>query len=432
MTIQPIIRSWSRALFELLLLLPLWLLVNVYILPEKSLHWLIGLAFLSLVGVLTGNRLRYHWSRGLTAIALGGLFALAVTGTDWRALLTAPPGIAAVLLGLRATSGSRSEALHWVGITGYLLAAFFFRYWPELETKLSLLTWAGMFCLIIVVFTTNSRFLRYASLSKNKASAAAVPAAIRTHNRWYVGGVLAVSIGLAALAGSYMGQLLWSFLRVLLGWLFRSTPKEMQRVEQQPAAPSPPMGLPQEEPGLLSYLLNLLFYTVCALVLAALLGYALYWLYRNSGEKLRAFAAKIISMLRREAPKENQQGYVDIESGVFSWESARRRWREVWLDRVKGGVRDRWEDQVTNRDRIRYLYREWLRVGAAHGYEKKPYLTPKETGDELLRKEAAERRKRTYGPKEETAGLLLKLYYRVRYAAKDVTDEEVERARQWK
>ncbi|WP_277713422.1 DUF4129 domain-containing protein [Paenibacillus mucilaginosus] len=82
----------------------------------------------------------------------------------------------------------------------------------------------------------------------------------------------------------------------------------------------------------------------------------------------------------------------------------------------------RWEDLRSGGERVRYLYREWLRGQRRRGLQAPPQWTPAET----VREAAAANGAAAPGP---AAGELLRLYESVRYGEKPVSDEEAAQLR---
>ncbi|MDB5083439.1 MAG: hypothetical protein JWN30_325 [Bacilli bacterium] len=76
----------------------------------------------------------------------------------------------------------------------------------------------------------------------------------------------------------------------------------------------------------------------------------------------------------------------------------------------------RFSDLTTNRQRIRYLYRQLVLRSMLAGYSYKQFLTPRETGEDLSR----------WGQQAQRNKQLIDLYNQARYSEKPISDEQME------
>lgn len=479
------LRLCLGCLMEYVLLLPAWILFAAFLRPPEFPAVGLGLLpVLTLAGVLLGPRLRKLWQRGAVALMLGAAFnAVAIAWAGGAGSLgfgstpssggqTPAQGVAVLLLqiaallaagllcsmqGMTVRNRQGSFRLYWAGLALYFLAGIFYPRIEVLQGTVPLITWAGVFCLATSLFVTNHQYLRYSSHSGD--SGERLPAGLRRHNRLFVGVIIVAAILLAAGVGRWIGGLLMAMLRAVVRWLLRQ-PKEPEPLEQ-PEMEVPPLEpmIPVEshDSDLLSRILNFAFYAIGSLLIAALLGFALYWLYKNAGGIWRKAIDRLLSLLRRESAAPKQADYRDEETSLFTWESTLQGWRKMGARLLRTGrPPERWEEMKDNRERVRYLYRLFLRKERERGYPIKPHLTPRETVEELRleagrRDESAakaagsERRRFSFGVRasekeksrvqeESDAALspLLRLYYQVRYGEETPRDDEVaELRRRW-
>ncbi|WP_018751638.1 DUF4129 domain-containing protein [Paenibacillus sanguinis] len=461
------LRLWLSCLMEHTLLLPIWILFVVYAWPEgQSFIWLGGLPLLSLIGALLSLRMRRLWQRGVMAVCLGAGYAslpliwlprLGFPGSD----ITAGPArvllmvqaaaflgaaVVCTMQGLTAAAREGQYRLYWAAIANYFIAGIVFPKVPLLSDTVPLLTWAGAACVAAVLFVTNHQHLRYNLDSTG--SHERLPAGLKRHNRLFMAAIIAASLLLAAGVGRWIGGVLWELLRGLIQWLTRSPAPEPILPEEPPAMPARPP-LPEEvsEPGMLAELLNILFYVFGGLVIALLIGGAIYWLYRHGGTLWRKSIARLLSLLRRESPLPSQEVYRDEEKNIFSWEDTLQGWRQAAsrLFGVRAAAPERWEEMKDSRKQVRYLYRQFLRKERDRGYSLKAELTPRETAEDIrceqarqpeLRKASGRRWKGNASSQSGPWGLeqapgdsviqrLLKLYYPARYGDKPINEEEV-------
>jgi hypothetical protein len=425
---------WVACLLEQLLLLPVWLAVDTYLVPEAAKGlWLIGLPFMSLAGAVNGYRPLALWKRIVLAVLGGGMFAAIAAGGSWYALPVFAVGLFTLLQATSVQGRIWDLKLYWLGIAGYFFAGFIFANVPALAGFLPALSAAGCLCVAVALFLTNLVTLRGASFAADGSRG--VPSALRRHNRIYVGAIIAGVVLLTAAIGNLLGATLLAALRAALRWLLtrpQPDPEPLPPPETAPMQPMLPTG--STEPSLLSKILDILVYTVFALALAAAAVYLLVWLYRNGGGIWKRWIDRLLSFLLRSSKQtEEGAGYVDEETGVFNWEAVKLSVRDSLFGRfLRGRGEERWEDIGDNRERVRFLYRRWLRSLIASGYRGRASLTPAETAADVERweKEKAEESGRGKPVKSGNAGpLLIGLYNQARYSNEGIADDEVEKLR---
>jgi hypothetical protein len=126
------------------------------------------------------------------------------------------------------------------------------------------------------------------------------------------------------------------------------------------------------------------------------------------GKLLGRISAFLARSGRHQA--EADLGYVDEESDVSAWQPVPKQRKRDLLRRLIPRA-EKWNDMAGNRERVRYLYREWLRRLAREGHASPPHLTPEE-----IRQQAAS---------TAADADLVRLYYKARYDSTDITDAEL-------
>lgn len=419
---------WISAFIEWLLLLPVWLVLQTYLQTEgAAVRWIYVLPLMVAGGLLLRHPCSRMWQKLLAALLLG-LLAGGLCGT---LSLTGIPLVAgaAVCAGLAMTAASRVNRfrIYAAGITLYFVASIAFSRIPALQPSIAALTWCGSLCLVLVLLDSNSSHLRYSSLNGN---AARLPAGLRRHNRLFVAGFILLAAVLAAGGGKAAGTLLWTAARLFFTWISRLFAGSEAA---PPPEEAPPAGLPElpaaegGKPGLLSAILNIGFYVAAAAAILALLYYALRWLYRNTGGMWRKAVDWLLTLLRRESPAA-AAGYQDEETSLFHWEQTVQGFRNYWRNRlIPPGRKDRWEGMNGSRERIRWIYRHWLRAKHADGYEVKAHLTPQETmADVAAWTETQKRQHKLSGSEGQLFERLLGYYNRARYANEEVPEPSAE------
>lgn len=417
--------------FEWLLFLPIWLAVDAFLIPSAVQgDWLAVLPPMLLAGAAAGTYLRVVWQQWLAALAFGGIIGWFASGQGWVFALTSGALSALVLLqGLTLRSRLDQTKPYWIGLGLYFAAAVAFPFIPALEGKLLALSAGGTGCLLVLLFLFNARFLRTAALAVKKQ--AAVPAVIRKYNAIFMAVIGILAIVLTLVFGNVLGAVLFAAMRWLVGLLFSAPAEEVPPPVSEPAGMQPPM-LPggEEEPNELWRIISEIagYVLLSGILLAILFGIG-YWLYKYGGEWVRTWVKHILTILSFTRAEDVPAGYTDEETGVFSWEQIARNWQDSWLGKWMARSREeRWEDAQTNAERIRFLYRRWLRSAVEAGYEAKPALTPKETEADVRRWSEQEKNNR-FSTVKSSIDELLGLYYRVRYAGEEINSGEVEKVK---
>jgi hypothetical protein len=197
--------------------------------------------------------------------------------------------------------------------------------------------------------------------------------------------------------------------------------------------------LPPGEEGWFGHLLDVALYIVAALAVCALVFMAGRALYRHRQAIARLIGkllGRIAAFLSRTGQNQAEPdlGFVDEETDVSVWQPLPQQRKRAWLGRLFGPSAEKWDDMADNRERVRYLYREWLHRLARDGYSSPPHLTPEE-----IRQQAVSRlsstvqsgqngrlTKHTAGANASTADAdLVRLYYKARYDSSDITDAEL-------
>ncbi|WP_054940455.1 hypothetical protein [Paenibacillus ihuae] len=425
--LQVSLKLWSACFIVWLLFLPFWVLAEVYLTSEQKLFpWLYILPFLSLAGVLLRNICRRRWKQLLASLPLGAAAGLLGAGWSINALPLVAVSVLFAYLGMNAPSMDQRMRAYVAGLTVYFAATIIFARVSDLQPSLKLLTWSGSLCLVLALFDSNISFLRYSTFS---ADSERLPSDMRRHNRVFVLLFVAVAAALAAGAGKAIGTLLWNAVRQIIGGLIRLLfgSEEAPPLETVPQAALPKLPKTQgHEPGLLSMIMEIIFYGIGAAVMLLLLYLGLRWLYRNTGGIFRRAIDALLTMLRREAPQEHA-AFQDEEENIFAWEKTIQGLREYWLNRLKpGGRRDRWETMNSSHERIRWLYRHWLGAKQAEGYEVKGFLTPSETGEDVAEwTESRRQLRKSSGGSEVSPDELLQLYNQARYGKDEVAGKDL-------
>ncbi|MDQ0194366.1 DUF4129 domain-containing protein [Paenibacillus wynnii] len=401
------VKIWISCLIELMMVLPIWVLFQVYILPA-GIHpiWMSVLPLLTLTGILLRSYFHIRWKQLIGSLLLGVGIGLITGGTSMSAISMTVAGCTCSYLGMTAVSRYHSFRIYWVGIALYFMAAIFFQRIPELQENTALITKAGILCVVLALLMTNRNHLRYSSLSGESSP---LPQGLRRHNQVFVFLFVIITALLAAGMGKIVGLWVWNSVRNFLGWIIRlfsnTSPPPVQ--EEAPPAVMPEMPIGESnDPGLLAHILNISFYILGIAAVGALSYLTLRWLYRNTGGIWRRAIEALLTILRREQSPRNINAYIDEEKSVFTWEKTVQGIKDFWRSKLAVGTRrDLWENMNSSKERVRWLYRQWLRSKREKGYEAKSYLTPRETEEDVLK----------WASSQIAPDKLLEMYEKARY-----------------
>ncbi|WCR25983.1 DUF4129 domain-containing protein [Paenibacillus thiaminolyticus] len=435
--------SLLRALLDYLILFPVLLLISVYAAPNVAgpqLWYGLWPACAAMGAVLQCavrfKRLRL-WLLLLFVAGSAALAAVVPIGLPIIAVYAAGFIVFARGMSAVANRSSFGDTVHWnwaaLGIYFLVFALSFFR--PELRALQPHLAAVGVLFVFGTLWQMNWGQLNKANYSVEARGS--VPAQVMRLNASYVIlFFLALVLIVAFTFGSAMDTLM-EWTRMLLGWLFSGS-ENVAVDEPPPPQAAPPMPLfgadANAEPSLFWTLLERLITVVfwVALAVGALAG--TWFLLRFLMKKLfpQAWEALLRFLRKREAGPEAAD-YVDEQSSTFEWEKLRRRAMKPWAQTARRWRRERYDDLRTNRERVRFLYRERLRQAIEKGYEPDPSRTPKETMEHLRQWEREPERgqsvasglgKAYTGAAESTLG---EAYTEARYGKRNVPDEVVER-----
>lgn len=408
---------WMACLIEGLLFLPLWIFLEVYLQPGQApFPWYLILPVLSLSGVLLRHMVNRRWMQILASLPLGAAAGFILGGAEFNTLPIMLVCALFAYLGMNAADRGLGIKTYAIGLMMYFAAVIIYARVPELQHSLTLLTWCGCGCLILALLNSNLNFMRYNSFA---AGTERLPFGMKRYNRLSLVLFVAAAALLASGALKVIATMLMGVFYLIFGLLSRlfSKSEEVPIRRQDMPATQDFLQTEIKEPGLLSAILDVVFYGLAAVIALAVLYFGARWLYRNSSGIFRRAVDSILSILRRENARE-QTGFKDEEESIFAWEQTMDSLRKFVKNRLKlPGRSDRWEAMDGSNERVRWLYRHWLNARAAEGYRIKSHLTPRETGADVAewsgdRKQA---RKGERSDSEVQAAELLQLYNEARY-----------------
>ncbi|WP_282935250.1 hypothetical protein [Paenibacillus sp. RC67] len=413
---------------EVLLAFPLLLLAAVYILPESHrVLWITTLPLGYAIGYILNSLipLRRTYLQMLVSLCLGAISSYWLFGISFAAIVAAVTSFIVVYRGIR---------LVWIpwdvffpvnfyvfGMIIYFVSSVFLHFVDSFQPYMTLLLWGGLAALVVTLLMSNESNMKQETLSGDKEPV--IAAEMMWKNRLLV--VLLLVIILLVVLFRKLGEaVLWG-IHQLIQWLqaLFSGPSSPPAAEPAKSPQPPPMNLSgNEEPALwLVWLEKILYFVVGGLlVLGCLL--AIYFILRRIPRLAKRLFAWLASKLHSEDKQKGKIGYEDDVESLMDWESLNERLFSKWKRLFnRSGHREKWEDLQDNKQRIRFLYRRWLRQSMQRGYMFKSFLTPKETGLEVQQWD---------DKKQPPVDTFLSLYEQVRYGDKGIEDHDLHAAKE--
>ena len=424
-------KLWIYCLLELLLFFPLWVLFQVYVIsPRIDSSWMYFLPLLTLVGIYLRIFCNVRWKQLIASCVLGLGLGVMSGGSTIPLISLAVAGSICSYHGMTAVSRQNLFRVYWLGIPLYFIAAIVFHRIPRLHDSSSLITSLGSVCLVLSLFVSNRQHLKHSSFSEGPSP---LPQGLRRHNFVFVILFVAVAVLLAAGLGKALGNGLLSVLRYIFNGLNRlfsgKEPSPLQEEAPPPLVQEMPMG-ETHEPGLLALIFDYFFYIAGAAILGVVLFFTLRWLYRNTSGIWHKLIGSLLSILKKEQSPHRNHGYVDEEKSIFTFEKTLQDIKDFWRSKLNLGTRrDLWENMNGNKEQVRWLYRQWLWSKRKSGYEAKNYLTPRETGTDVMKWSDSQSKHRK-GDIDKSKGktktdTLLDLYDEARYGGKEPSAKEI-------
>ncbi len=367
-----------------------------------------------LIGVLFAFALGFYLGRGLIDdVILSLLFffvyirGMVVAEVPWSEIFPKP--------------------LYLVGLMTYFVATFFYGRIVELRPFLMWLTLTGIAATALCLFTINADVLRSAAQRDLKDTSSRPT--IHRHNRRLTIGVFLIILiltayrplkdGLTALLTN-IGAWLMRMISALFAALYKPITGEPPPPEVEGGMPMLP---PVEEkaPSIFGeWIVRIVGYillTAAAIALAYLLLRTLW--------KLTVFIIRLLKkLLSGLSHIDTYDGYQDEKESLMNWQALRKTTGKrllSWMERLLARE-PKWEDLKDDRQRARFLYRQFMIKCIREGYPYKRYLTPQETASELSL---------DFHKDEIMSGQLAKVYQKARYGNEEMQPEELLQLRQW-
>lgn len=410
--------KWLQCLYELLCVGPLILIAGVLLVPRPFIIlWLGYLAGTGIAGLLLGQFLRKSrtWLRLLLSLAAAGIPAYFLFDTATWAFVTTFMGIILVYRAslLAHTSWEEHFPLHlsWFSLGIYLITSFVFARAEALKPYHLAVSLAGLALLAAMVFALNHRAMKKAAHATGER--VSLPRRMLSQNRWIAG----IMIGIVFLIGLFrqlkeiVGTAAGTVVRLIVQFFDRL----FEGLQTVPLARGGLSLFPRaagESNSFLQVLMDVLLYILAGAVALLMAGGFIYIIWRAIRALYRAFA-----LLLGRHSEGMGEGFIDKRESL--WDVKRmaqntlKRTREWFQERFARP--DRWADMADNRERMRFLYRRYVRRAMEKGFVPSHAATAAETVYDSQR----------HTGDTAAAGLLLEGYQRARYGEYMPTDAQI-------
>lgn len=402
------IQAGLQAAIEIVLLLPILIIVNHWG-AEKAemIRWLCSVWLFYMAGFLivpVMKKMPFRIGLALQLIVSFG-YSMMLSGFSFIGMTLGIAAIAALNRGMAFREHKWSELMSssafGISILIYFGSLVLFFLIPSLNPYLSWIRLFGSITAILSPFAINGLLLQQESSYYEEAK---VALSVRRFNVFVTLSFVAIVliIGFSGITQKFEQ---WA-KEMISAWLSKFT--------QAPPYTEPETRTPQfddsgfySEPSMFDQLITLILYLLGAVLTIILCYFFLKWSYR-------ALIQLLIKIKNYRGDRQLAEfGYEDEES-VIEWTKLRHK---QLLPKKKR--KHRWYELQTNRQRIRYLYREAVWKAAKLGTDFKAALTPLEWGDRVKRAEQNISR--------ETTDVLTATYNRARYNGEEPDDDTIRR-----
>lgn len=399
-----LILSLLQGLFEYLLLFPLFLMLGVYIVPNKLMWiWLGMIPCLFFMGLLYRKIfLNQSWWKYVTYSLMLGIFtSFPYEKNILFLILVAILHVIIIYRGIMYIGSSWEELLptsfYWVGgLSIYFVGYILFQYLENLHPYQDILTVLGLFMIILILFISNNYHLRYSTLSKEKKPF--ISRNIKNQNRVFL--VITVVIIFLVANGKMVKDGLWSLIRSIVQWLFSSESSSPKIIEEPPPLTNqPPPFLMEDDkgPSVLAQVLEMVMTFITYILAGIGIIIIVLLLIKKTRDILLNAARKLYNFLKQLGNQfsedEEAVQYIDEKENIFDWQD----WKEERQKRVKSIVKNIFKrkpswDSLSNSEKVRFIYKHFLTHNIPEDYDSS--LTPREVierindsisaGDEVL------------------------------------------------
>ena len=425
--IRTIAVKWLQGIFEILAFFPVLFTIGILLIPQEVWIWVASLLLLYLIGLILGRFLlkkaRYAqigagllisllaaWLASDNIFAMGLIFAFGLMVLD-----------RGIRLRGRKWSHNFPVMALWIGLLVYLVGGSIYSLAPALKVYFPYIAWPGLVYMLVTLFVINSQQLLSASLPVEDRPPL-ISSAILKNNRALVLITMAVIMGISFFHKLREG-VIWlvkGMLRSIVAFMVFLTNFFYQPLDGGEQAPGQggmellPQG-PTKGPSWIFIILEVLAVIASVIFLIILLWYGLKTIYKL----LKKLYRYLRDILKEKMVFQEGVGFIDEKESLMDIADIGK----AYIDRFQkwvGGLLERgpkWKELENNQHRIRFLYRNLLLKSMKAGYTYKDYLTPKETGRDIMKWSR---------DKAGEIDDLTENYEKVRYGQADIEDQKVQ------
>lgn len=403
--------KWFQGLVECLILIPIILAIGIFSMPSSWLWiWIGSLPVIFLAGLLsqsffTGKK---RWFYLLISLIIAAIIPLLLMNSAISIAVSWLIGVVAAYRGILCAQRSSRDFVPtlflWLGLFIYFIAYFFYRYVPGMHAYLGWITWMGVLILGLTLFFTNNDHLKTATLSEDEKPVLA--RGLKVHNRLFIliTFVLILVIANFWLLKNAFSRLVTTIIYWII-WFF-----SLFHSDHPHQAPAPQhhadLFMKQGKTSGFAVLMDKVLMVVVYIFLVAAAIFLIIFVVKKLKRQLKSAFSWLHTFLNQifnHRDEDNQQ-YIDEKESVMSF----KEWRKNHEHRLKNWLSNRWkleprwEDLQSNREKVRFLYRQRLLSLVREGRRLQPSDTPGETILDWKKhspddKEALDRLKDIYG-----------------------------------
>lgn len=425
----PLWKSAATGYIELLFYFPFLLTFTILLLPSATLVWWLAtlplVYCIPLVVLRLDTKIRFitRWLLSLSAAAVHGIAVVMLTGSGLSPVMI----VTITLFGtIFANRGYQQLNLGWAGsfhtvhmiagiiayVATQLLKMMMFKPLEAYTVVLNTGMIVAMFLSFVIV---NERHVTSQIVDHRKSQALQ---ATRKQNRLWMAALMALLVIVMVFVQfrQWMEEGIRSLLRAFFARF--GTGEPALPIEEEPP---PPFQLPPVEPKEFLFwdILQTIVFIVFTIFIIVATVVLLNLLIKKFGRGIMAMINKLLK--RRDVVPETDAGYTDEVENLMTLTDMRNKMKERLrkLFGSKAHKGDEWNSLATNRERIRYLYRQWVLEETKQGYVPHAHLTPRETATEIS---GTMERNRS---DKEWIHPFVEQYEDSRYGEKEPGDEEV-------
>ena len=423
--------KWFQGMIEGLVLFPVFLAIGNFIIPSKELYvWVGTLSFLFFMGsafrTFVPDKKRWFYIIFTLLVSL-----LTPTFLGEGLIYIIIIYVINIIVTFRGILYSEQEwrvlfptSFMWsFGLPSYFVGYFFYKHIERLSLYLDVFTWAGILLIISILFVSNNEHLKSATLSKE--SKPFVARALKVQNRLFI--IITLLIIVIITNFNILQSILLKMITLIIKGIiaFMSLFDREEVIEEQPVQQNEAAMPPMEpgEPSLIALILEkimmIVFYiaiVIAVIMLVRLLSKKIGVWVKSSWNWLKRFFNRLLNLNNQD---EEENLYFDEKESTFDWKD----WRKKNQEKVKELIstvfnrEPKWKD-LTNNEKVRYIYRNTVIQQIKRGFKFNPYKTPIETIAELKEKSP---------DRASDMTVLENLYGKARYGKEEINNEEVQK-----